>query len=89
MTQTHNNMTKLILYGTDGCHLCEEAEQLLNRVLAAPPLRFEVEHADIALADELMALYGVRIPLLKKEESGEELGWPFDETSLSHFLLAR
>ena len=82
-------MMKLILYGTDGCHLCEEAEQLLNRVLATatPTLSFEVEHADIALADELMTLYGVRIPLLKKEESGEELGWPFDEASLSHFLF--
>jgi glutaredoxin len=80
-------MMKLVLYGTDGCHLCEEAEQLLNGVLATSSLSFEVEQTDITLADELMALYGIRIPVLKKVDSGEELGWPFDKASLNHFLF--
>ncbi|RLA20051.1 MAG: glutaredoxin family protein [Gammaproteobacteria bacterium] len=80
-------MVKLILYGTDGCHLCEEAEVILNRLLEKLPMRFKVEQCDITTADELMALYGIRIPVIKNGQSGNELGWPFDEQQLRDFLL--
>ncbi len=79
-------MTKLILYGTEGCHLCDEAEIIVNRLLESSPTQFVLEQSDIALDEELMELYGVRIPVIKKSLSGKELGWPFDEHQLSDFL---
>lgn len=81
-------MVKLILYGTEACHLCEEAETIVSRLLKKRPSGFEVDHCDITVSDELMKLYGVRIPVIKNEQNGDELGWPFDEDQLSHFLFS-
>ena len=71
---------KLILYGTTFCHLCEQAEALIQAADVA------AEHVDIAEDDGLLERYGTRIPLLKREDSGAELGWPFDESTLREFL---
>lgn len=43
----------------------------------------EIEAIDIADDSFLFELYGVRIPVVKSEESGEELGWPFDREQLA------
>lgn len=72
--------TGLILYGTECCHLCDEAETVLRE------LGLVATHVDIALDDELMEKYGVRIPVLKRQDSGAELGWPFDAEAVSVFL---
>ncbi len=64
----------LKLYGTQGCHLCDEAELLLQKAAAAR--RFEWQYVDIALDDGLLARYGERIPVLRADD-GHELGWPF------------
>lgn len=44
----------------------------------------EIEAIDIADDSFLFELYGVRIPVVKNEESGEELGWPFDSEQLAN-----
>lgn len=64
----------LILYGTMGCHLCDEAEVLLQKAVMARV--FEWRYVDIALDDGLVEKYGARIPVLVTED-GRELGWPF------------
>lgn len=64
----------LTLYGTPGCHLCDQAEALLRQAAAARPLAWR--YVDIALDDALVARYGTRIPVLVTGE-GRELGWPF------------
>ncbi|MCC2636534.1 MAG: glutaredoxin family protein [Moraxellaceae bacterium] len=64
----------LILYGTAGCHLCEDAEALLRQAVAARAI--EWRYVDIALDDALVARYGIRIPVLLTA-GGQELGWPF------------
>lgn len=64
----------LTLYGTPGCHLCEEAEALLRQAAGARAI--EWRYVDIALDDALVARYGIRIPVLLTA-SGQELGWPF------------
>ncbi len=71
---------KLILYGTTFCHLCEQAESVLQKS------EVNAEHVDIAEDDDLLERYGTRIPVLRREDSGEELGWPFDESTLRLFL---
>lgn len=73
----HESTTmKLVLYGTTHCHLCEQAETLLQSV------GVEAEHIDIAGDDALFEKYGVRIPVVKREDTGAELGWPFEVTAV-------
>ena len=54
---------------------------MLNNLKATQAI--EIEAIDIADDSFLFELYGVRIPVVKNEESGEELGWPFDTDQLS------
>ncbi len=68
------------LYGTEYCHLCEEAAAVLSEAGIA------AEHIDIAEDDELLEMYGTRIPVLKRGDTGAELGWPFDALAVSRFL---
>ena len=82
-------MIQLSLYGTLGCHLCEEAEQLLNQWLAHNPGEIELTLVDIADDATMMEQYGIRIPVIHNQQSGAELGWPFDESRLAAFLMAQ
>jgi hypothetical protein len=63
----------LILYQRDECHLCDLAHEVLA---AAGVADFESVWIDGDPA--LEARYGVRVPVLREEPSGVELGWPFD-----------
>lgn len=75
----------LKFFTTSGCHLCEQAAEIIHRVIPD----FEdllVESVDIADDDNLMELYGVRIPVVKLDTSDADLGWPFDEAALRTFL---
>jgi len=71
---------KLVLYSTSHCHLCEQAEVLLAQA------GVEAEHVDIVDDDVLLEIYGTRIPVVKRLDNGEELGWPFDVALLLRFL---
>lgn len=75
---------RLVLYHTAHCHLCEEAAALCAAVLN--PDYFEVYQVDIVDSDELVARYGVRIPVLREDAIDAELGWPFDVDQLIAFL---
>lgn len=77
-------MKKLILYGTSGCHLCEQAAELLAYVLDES--EYEIVEVDIADADELMSRYAEKIPVLVQSDISTELYWPFDEAALESFL---
>lgn len=64
----------LTLYGTLGCHLCDEAEALLRKAASARQL--EWRYVDIADDAALIERYGERIPVLATA-GGQEVGWPF------------
>ncbi len=68
----------ILLYHTDGCHLCEQAEALLQQLGVA------FERSDIIHDERLRATYGWRIPVIAS--AGGELDWPFDRQRLEHFL---
>lgn len=70
----------LILYSTWGCHLCEQAEQLLKQVAA--DVAYQV--IDIVDDEAAFARYRLSIPVLRYGE--QELGWPFDAAQLSNWL---
>ncbi|HLP96894.1 MAG TPA: glutaredoxin family protein [Sideroxyarcus sp.] len=71
---------KLKLYGSEYCHLCDEAGALLGL------LGIDAEYVDIAADDELIDLYGTRIPVLQRMDTGMELDWPFGADGLTEFL---
>ena len=62
-------MPRATLYGKPGCHLCDEARAVVERVRAHHP--FELREVDVTLDPELHRAYGERIPVL--ELDGEEL----------------
>lgn len=73
----------LILYSTDACHLCEQAEGLL---LPWVERGLSVAVDDIAESDALFERYGERIPVVRRTDTGAELNWPFDAQTLAAFL---
>ncbi|MGH8145412.1 MAG: glutaredoxin family protein [Rhodanobacteraceae bacterium] len=73
----------LILYQRDDCKLCDEAVALLAR-LRVPDFESVWIDGDV----ELESRYGERVPVLRDEASGDELGWPFDAARLREFLAA-
>lgn len=83
-------MKTLILYTTSGCHLCEDAQALLEPVLA-----YFNQHAqhqvvlrtqEISESEVLVEAYGLRIPVVRLEGAESELGWPFDQAQAFAFF---
>jgi hypothetical protein len=72
-------MAGFILFGTEGCHLCEEAEQLLVDAGIAHSSK------DIMNHEEWHQQYGLLIPVLWHAKSRRQLNWPFDARQLQHF----
>lgn len=72
----------VILYGTSGCHLCEDAAAIL--IPQTQRLNIFLEEIDIAGDDALEARYGIRIPVLAY--GAKELGWPFTAEQALDFL---
>ena len=62
-------MREVTLYGRPGCHLCDEARAVLERIRAELPFAL-VEH-DIETDDALFKAYLERIPVVALD--GEEL----------------
>jgi len=75
------------LYTTLGCHLCEHALALLNELEESNGMTINLVQVEISDSDSLMQQYDIRIPVIKIVSNGAELGWPFDLSQLSEFLL--
>ncbi len=73
-------MAELILYMTGGCHLCEQARQVIYHALGQV-----VTEVDIAEDDVLMERYGIRIPVLRRSVDDGELNWPFSTVEVRRF----
>ena len=77
-------MPEVVLYGRPGCHLCDDARGVLERVRAELP--FALVERDIEQDDGLFKAYLERIPVVALD--GEELFDFFvDETELRRRLL--
>ncbi len=62
---------ELVLYTRPGCHLCDDARDLLDSLRGSPP-GFDVREVDIDSDDRLLAAYLERIPVV--ELRGEVIG---------------
>ncbi|KGE69817.1 MULTISPECIES: glutaredoxin family protein [Pseudomonas] len=71
------------LFGTLGCHLCEIAEVEIMPLVEHGLL---VELVDITDPEDLTEAYGLRIPVLRRTDTGAELDWPFDSQQVVAFL---
>ncbi len=75
-------LVQLNLYTTSNCHLCEQAAELLSS-----QKNIAITTIEIADSDELISLYGTRIPVLQKQTSPfDELNWPFSQQDILHFI---
>jgi glutaredoxin len=78
-------MKQVVLYGRDGCCLCDDARVVLERVRGRLP--FELIERDIETDDELHKRYLERIPVVTID--GQEAYELFvDEADLTRRLLA-
>jgi glutaredoxin len=57
---------RLTIYGKPGCHLCDEMKMLVHRVVAerGNGAAIALDEVDISTDRELLALYGLEIPVL-------------------------
>ncbi len=72
---------RLILFQRDDCHLCDLA---LAELAQARLPEFESVFIDDDAALEMR--YGVRIPVLRRDDDGAELDWPFDAARVAMWL---
>jgi hypothetical protein len=79
--ENHNHAPILALYATSGCHLCERADVLIRGAVAVA-----FRSVEIADDEDLLERYGVRIPVLRRLDTGEELDWPFDAAAIRRLL---
>ena len=78
-------MFRLLLLGTSGCHLCEQAEAIINNY-SQNHVDLIVESIDIAEHEQWQALYAIRIPVLYHPATSKDLGWPFDLMQVTQFM---
>jgi short subunit dehydrogenase-like uncharacterized protein len=74
-------MNRLMLFGTSGCHLCEQAELIINTCIPGG-----VDYVDIAEQERWQEQYAIRIPVLYDSETKQELAWPFDLADVEGFV---
>jgi predicted DCC family thiol-disulfide oxidoreductase YuxK len=68
-------VSKVTLYHTQGCHLCEQAYELLIKFFADSDIKL----LDIIDSEKHMSLYQTSIPVLENNHNGNKLFWPFNE----------
>ena len=73
---------RLIFYTTEGCHLCEYAAAMLDQIQD----KIDLKVVDISEDESLVQRYGIRIPVVRNEQSQAEVGWPFSSEELEQLL---
>jgi glutaredoxin len=55
-------MTQITIYSRTGCHLCDDAQKILESM--QKELNFDIEVIDIDESTELIKLYGDQVPVI-------------------------
>jgi len=83
-------MTEYNLYGSEGCHLCEQALEICLSILPKKQLN-QIDIVDQERVTHesktLVELYGVHIPVIEKlnpdnTTANQKLFWPFTQEQL-------
>ncbi|WP_100641444.1 glutaredoxin family protein [Alteromonas facilis] len=75
---------QLTLFTGPGCHLCDDAMQVINSLERRELI---IQSKNIRDDHELYHRYAVLIPVLRRDDSGSELRWPFNTEDVEQFLL--
>jgi len=69
----------LVLFSRADCHLCELASALLDGA--------DIDWCPIDIDEdpELVEKYGLRVPVLRRPDTGRELDYPFDLAAILEF----
>lgn len=78
-------MLTLLLLGTSGCHLCEEAEEIIASC-SLDTDKISIEMLDIAEQEQYQADFAHYIPVLYHFETMSRLNWPFDQRQVQEFI---
>lgn len=82
-------MREIVLYSTLGCHLCEQAQDVIWPVIEGTDYR--LREVDISCSEKLVEAYGVKIPVLAFVDDYDvasiTLEWPFDNAAVAQFLF--
>jgi hypothetical protein len=73
-------MAEFYLFGTQACHLCEEAAFLLTS------MQIEFEFKDILEQADWQEKYSLSIPVLFHAKSQTQLDWPFDSVAVQDYF---
>jgi hypothetical protein len=76
---------RLLLFGTSGCHLCEQATEIIDAGLP-DDISLLIESIDIAESEQWQVLYAQLIPVLYHPETRKELRWPFDQLQVKKYI---
>ncbi len=86
-------MSEFNLYGSEGCHLCEQALTICLTVISKEQLKQVdiIEQERVAHEEQtLVELYGVHIPVLEKLEDDSskntKLFWPFSQEQVTQLV---
>jgi hypothetical protein len=74
-----------MLLGTAGCHLCEQAEELI-RTCGVDSGKITIELIDIAEHSQWQQDFATLIPVLLVPDSLQFLAWPFSRVDVLTFL---
>lgn len=73
---------KFNLYGTEGCHLCEDALALCEQVMPEA----DINVVDVIDDEKLVELYRISIPVLERLSDQAKLFWPFEQKQILELL---
>lgn len=76
-------MSDITLFTGTDCHLCDLAKQMLEQVGLN---NLQLTQVNVKEERQYYHQYGARIPVLRREATGAELGWPFEAQQLKEFL---
>ncbi len=77
-------LMKIWFYTGPQCSLCDLADIELQQTSHYDALH--IEKVNIRTSTDLYHLYGARIPVLKRDDNKNEIGWPFTSADLEEFL---
>lgn len=74
-----NQHNRVFIFGTDGCHLCDEAMALFSGKQWQPTYLDIIDY-------QLVDVYGDKIPVLQVEGAVSALFWPFETPQIKEYL---
>lgn len=72
---------RYVLFQRDYCHLCDQALAVMAEARAP-----DFDSVWVDDDEALEVRYGTRVPVLRDQQYGRELDWPFDATAVRVFL---